>query len=116
MRVGEHIGDKYGLSQVSRSATRSDVGADAYAVRCGSVHIGEAWGRGTSQVHTVLVKKENRAQHSLSVSLYQKSDTRQDIVERRADEDHLERVEHRLAGQNVSADGQCCRRLILEGG
>ena len=33
-------------------------------------------------MHTVLIKKENRAQRSLSVSLNQESDTRQDIVER----------------------------------
>jgi hypothetical protein len=65
-------------------------------------------------VHTVLIKKENRAQRSLSVSLNQESDTGQDVVERRADEDHLERVEHRLAGQSVRVDGRRSRCLILE--
>jgi hypothetical protein len=48
-------------------------------------------------VHAVLIKKKDRAQRSWSVSLNQESDTRQDIIERRPDEDHLQRIEHRLA-------------------
>src|SRR5207244_6474493 len=68
--------------------------------------IGQCRSRGVSEVHTVLIKKENRAQRSWSVSLNQESDTRQDILERRADEDHLERVEHRLGGESVRVDGR----------
>src|SRR5207245_5215414 len=95
-RVREHIIHKYPLSQLCRSATRPDMRANAYTVRGDSILIGQCWGRGVSQVHTVLIKKENRAQRSWSVSLNQESDTRQDIVERRSDEDHLQGVEHSL--------------------
>src|SRR2546425_12184055 len=80
--------------------------ANAHTVRGDSILIGQCWSRGVSQVLTVLIKKENRAQRSRSVSLNQESDTRQDIVERRPDEDHLERVEHSLAGESVRVDGR----------
>ena len=116
VRVGEHIRHKYRLSQVSRSATRPDMRANAHTVRGDSILIGQCWSRGVSQVLTVLIKKENRAQRSWSVSLNQESDTRQDIVERRPDEDHLERVEHRFAGESVRVDGRGCRCLILDRG
>jgi hypothetical protein len=50
------------------------------------------------------------------VSLNQESDTRQNIVERGPDEDHLEGVEHSLAGESVRVDARRCRCLILERG
>ena len=98
MWVREHIRHKYGLSQVSRSATRPDMRANAHTVRSNSILIGQSWGRSVSQVHAVLIEKENRAQCSRSVSLNQESNTRQNIVERGVEEDHLERIEHRFAG------------------
>jgi len=63
-----------------------------------SILVRQVWRRGAPQVQAVLIKKENRAQRSFSVSLNKESNTGQHIVDRRADEDHLERVKHRLAG------------------
>ncbi|HYR84313.1 MAG TPA: hypothetical protein VE422_09575 [Terriglobia bacterium] len=48
-------------------------------------------------MQTVLIKKEDRTQHSGNVSLNKESDTGQDVIKGRVDEDHLEGIEHFLA-------------------
>jgi hypothetical protein len=71
---------------------------NTHAVGSDPILLRHFWGGCVSQVLTVLLQKENRAHRSLSVSFDQEGDTPQDVVEGCADENHLERIEHRLAG------------------
>jgi hypothetical protein len=71
---------------------------NTHAIGSDPILVRQLWGGGVSQVLTVLVQKENRAHRSLSVSLDQEGDTPQDVAKGCADENHLERVEYRLAG------------------
>src|SRR5258708_1538355 len=98
MQVREHVTDENRLPEVSGCATRPDVRPNTHAVGSDPILIRQFWGGGVSQVLTVLVQKENRAHRSLSVSFDQESDTPQDVVKGCANENHLERIEHRFAG------------------
>jgi hypothetical protein len=71
---------------------------NTHAVGSDPILVRQFWGGGVSQVLTVLVQKENRAHRSLSVSFDQESYTPQDVVKGCANENHLERIEHHLAG------------------
>jgi len=48
-------------------------------------------------MQTVLIKKEDRNTTFRNVSLNKESDTGQDVIKGRVDEDHLEGIEHFLA-------------------
>src|SRR5216683_1571116 len=98
MRVRKHVRDENRLPQVSGCATRPDVRPNTHTVGSDPILVRQFWGGGVSQVLTVLVQKENRAHRSLSVGFDQESDTPQDVVKGCANENHLERIEHRLAG------------------
>jgi hypothetical protein len=65
-------------------------------------------------VRAVFVKQENRAQHSHTVSFDQAGDARQNLGERRADEDHPQRIEHRIAGQGLREEWGCWERFQVE--
>src|SRR6266852_3578728 len=82
----------------SGCATRPDVRPNTHAVGSDSILVRHLWGSGVSQVLTVFVQEENRAHRSLCVTFDQEGDTPQDVVKGCADENHLERIKHRLAG------------------
>ena len=68
----------------------------------------------SSQVQTVLLKQEDRARHPFTVGFDQMGDTRQDFVQGSAEEDQLQRIEHRFARQGLRGGSRRWRRLILE--
>jgi hypothetical protein len=71
---------------------------NTHAIGSDSIFVGQVWGGGVSEVLTVLIQKENRAHRSLSLSFDQQGDATQHVIEGGSDENHLERIEHRIAG------------------
>src|SRR4029077_12798681 len=96
LRVTKDVRDEDGLPKVSGCATRSDIRTNADSISLRPERFGQISGA-ISQVQAVFVKKENRAQHSLTVALDQAGDTRQNFVQGCTEKDHLQRIEHRLA-------------------
>src|SRR5260370_15065551 len=84
-----------------KRAARSDIRTNAYSVNRCTVRFRQASGDAIAQVQAVFVKQENRTQHSRTVSFDQAGDSRQNFVQRCTEQDTLQRIEHRIAGQRL---------------
>src|SRR6266849_4950320 len=98
MRVRQDIGHEDGFAQISRRAAGTDLGTNMHAVGRDSIGVRQLWARSVSKPQAVLIEEVNRAQRSFRVSFDEESDTAENVVERCADENHLERIQHTLTG------------------
>src|SRR5260370_38682504 len=100
LRVRKDVRDEDGLPKVSGCAARSDIRTNADSISLCPERFGQISGA-ISQVQAVFVKKENRAQHSLTVGFDQAGDTRPNFLQGCTEKDHLKRISHRLARQGL---------------
>jgi hypothetical protein len=64
-----------------------------------------------AQVQAVFVKQGNLTQHSRTVSVDHTGDSRQNFVQGCTEEDHLQRIVHRIAGRGLRGGWGCWKRL-----
>src|SRR5580704_17719810 len=95
-RVRVNVRDEDRLPKVNCYSARCLIGTDARSIRPCPICLGQVRSGAISQVLTVLLKQENRTQHSLTVGFNQAADSRQNLVQGCTDKHHLQRIKDRL--------------------
>ena len=90
--VRQDVRDENRLPKVSSCAARPNIRTDARSIRRELVRLGQVCCGAVSQVKSIFVEQENRAQYSFAVGFDHVGDARQNFVQRFADEDYIQRL------------------------
>ena len=103
-RVRKYVDGKDRLAKERGGAARSGIGADGEAIRRLPVGRRQARGSSVTQVQTILFKQENRAKHALALGFDQQREAPQHFVQGCVEKNHLQGIQHCLAGKRCGAD------------
>ena len=103
-RVRKYVDGKDRFAKERGGAARSGIGADGEAIRRLPVGRRQARGGSVTQVQTILFKQENRAKHAFALGFDQQREAPQHFVQGCVEKNHLQGIQHCLAGKRRGAD------------